>query len=161
MSIQTLQAVLDWIWSGRSFHRMRDHVLHDGPVLAGFFWRVKGCLGDGVKMVDLLAEYFLKQESKPDDFWSDYNFLAEIVFLRIRNSFLAHNDFLDQHFTCKEYGNCKNFPVQDTPFIHKWSQYETLDCSCKTGCISKDRLCPLNSNDSLPVCDENQVHVLQ
>ena len=35
MSIWTLQAVLDWIWSGRSFHRMRDHVLHDGPVLAG------------------------------------------------------------------------------------------------------------------------------
>ena len=48
MSIPTLQAVLDWIWSGRSFHRMRDHVLHDGPVLEGLFEGVKGCLGDGV-----------------------------------------------------------------------------------------------------------------
>ena len=26
MSIWTLQAVLDWIRSGHSFHRMRDHV---------------------------------------------------------------------------------------------------------------------------------------
>ena len=125
------------------------------------FWRVKSCLGDGVKMEDLLAEYFLKQEIKPDDFWSDQNFLAEIVFPRIRNSFLAHNDFLDQHFTCKEHGNCKNFPVQDAAFIQKWSQYETLGFSCKTGCISKDRVCTYNNNDSLPVYDENQVHVLQ
>ena len=155
MSLRTMQAVLDWIWSGRSFHIMRDHVLHDGPILAGLFGGVKGCLGDGVKMEDLLAEYFSKLESKPDDFWSDQNFLAQAVFPRIRKSFLVHDDYLNQHSTCKNYGNCKRFPVQDVPFISKWSQYETLDCSCKTCCISKDGVCPLNHNNSLPVCNEN------
>ena len=155
MSIRTLQAVLDWIWSGRSFHIMRDHPLHDGPILAGLFGGVKGCLGDGVKMEDLLAEYFSKLESKPDDFNSDQNFLAQAVFPRIRKSFLVHDDYLNQHQTCKNYGNCKRFPVPDAPFIPKWSQYETLDCSCKTCCIYKDGVCPLNNNNSLPVCKKN------
>ena len=155
MSIRTLQAVLDWIWSGRSFHIMRDHVQHDAPILAGLFGGVKGCLGDGVKMEDLLAEYFSKLESKPEDFSSDQNFLAEVVFPRIRNSFLAHDDYLEQHSTCNNYGNCKRFPVQDAPFVIKWPPSLTLDCSCKTCCISKDGVCPLNNNNSLPVCDEN------
>ena len=155
MSIRTLQAVLDWIWSGRSFHIMRGHMHHDVPSLAGLFGGVKDCLGDGVKMEDLLAEYFSKLESKPDDFTSDQNFLAEVVFPRNRNSFLVHDDYLEQHKTCKKYGNCKRFPVQDAPFIIKWPHYLTLDCSCKTCCISKDGVCPLNNNNSLPVCDEN------
>ena len=161
MSIRTLQAVLDWIWSGRSFHIMRDHVLHDGPILAGLFGGVKGCLGDGIKMEDLLAKYFSKLESKPDDFWSDQNFLAEVVFPRIRNSFLVHDDYLDQHHTCKNYGNCIRFPGPVQHEIHKWSQYETLDCSCKTCCVSKDGVCPLINNNSLPFCGENQKHILQ
>ena len=161
MSIRTLQAVLDWIWSARSFHIMRDHVLHDELILAGHFGGVKGCLGDGVKMEDLLAEYFSKLGNKPDDFWSVQKFLAEIVFPRIRNSFIVHDDYLDQHSTCKAYGNCKRFPVQDAPFIPKWSEYESLDCSCKTCCISKDGVCPLNNKNSLPVCNENHKHILQ
>ena len=151
MSIRTLQAVLDWIWTGRSFHIMRDHVLHDGLILAGLFGGVKGCLGDGVKMEDLLAEYL----SKPDDFGSDQEFLATVVFPRIRNSFVVHDDYLDQHSTCWWYGNCKRFPVQDAPFIIKWPEYETLDCSCNICCNFKDAVCSLNNNKSLPVCNEN------
>ena len=155
LSIRTLQAVLDWIWSGRSFHIMRDHPLHDGLILAGLFGGVKGCLGDGVKMEDLVVEYFSKPNKLPNDFWSDQRFLAEVVFPRIKSSFLVHDDFLDQHSTCKNYGNCKKFPVKDTPFVAKWSHHETMDCSCKPRCICKDGVCPikaLSNGDSSPVC---------
>ena len=155
LSIRTLQAVLDWIWSGRSFHIMRDHRLHNGLILAGLFGGIKGCLGDGVKMEDLVVEYFSKPNKLPDDFWSDQRFLAEAVFPRIRSSFLVHDDYLGQHSTCKNYGNCKRFPVKDVPFVPQWSQHETLDCSCKPRCICRDGVCPikvLSNGDSSPVC---------
>lgn len=155
LSIRTLQAVLDWIWSGRSFHIMRDHPLHDGLILAGLFGGVKGCLGDGVKMEDLMAEYYSGLSARPDDFWSDQEFLATMVFPRIKSSFLVHDDYLDQHHTCMNYGNCKRFPVKDVPFLGKWSDHETLDCSCKHRCICKDGICPmkaLSNGDSSPVC---------
>ena len=135
LSIRTMQAVFDWIWSGTSFHIMRDHPLHDGAILAGLFGGVKGCLGGGVKMEDLLVEYYSKPSKKEDDLWMDQRFLAEVVFPRIRGSFLAHDDYLNEHSTCKNYGNCKRFPVRDVPFVPKWSDKEMLDCSRKPHCI--------------------------
>ena len=92
LSIRTMQAVFDWIWSGTSFHIMRDHPLHDGEILAGLFDGVKGCLGGGVKMEDLLVEYYSKPSKKEDDFCMDQRFLAEVVLPRIRGSFLVHDD---------------------------------------------------------------------
>ena len=78
---------------------MRDHPLHDGEILAGLFGGVKGCLGGGVKMEELLVEYYSNPSKKQDDFWSDQRFLAEVVFSRIRGSFLVHDDYLNQHST--------------------------------------------------------------
>ena len=70
------------------------------------------------------------------------------------HSFIAHDDFLDRHNTCKIYGNCRKFPVKDMPFVMKWRAHETLDCSCKTRCICKDGKCPYNKiiNGDPPVC---------
>ena len=58
LSIRHLQAVLDWIWSGYSFHIVRDHPKQDMPILGGLWGGVKGCFGDGVKIKDLLEDYF-------------------------------------------------------------------------------------------------------
>ena len=155
LSIRTLQAVLDWIWSGRSFHIMRDHPRHDREILAGLFGGVRGCLGQGVKMETLLLEYFENAANAPDDYSSDQRFLAQIVFPRIRKSFIVHDDHLDQRITCKNYGNCRKFPVADMPFIARWSEKETLDCSCKPRCICNHGECPmkvLSNGESPPVC---------
>ena len=81
---------------------MRDHPLRDGEILAGLFGGVKGCLGGGVKMEDLLVEYYSNPSKQQDDFWSDQRFLAEVVFPRIRGSFLVHDDYLNEHSTCKK-----------------------------------------------------------
>ena len=155
LSLRTMQAVLDWIWSDRSFHIMRDHLLHDGEILAGLFGGVKGCLGDGVKMENLMLDYFTNSSHERDDFWSDQRFLKQVVFPKIRKSFIAHDDYLNQHNTCKIYGSCKKFPVKDMPFVSKWSSKETLDCSCKSRCICNDGICPtktLSIDQSPPVC---------
>ena len=153
LSIRTMQATNEWIWSRRSFHIMRDHILHDGEILAGMFGGVKGCLGD-VKMEDLIKDFFSNPDNDPNDFWSDQKFLAKVVFPRIRHSFIAHDDFLDRHNACKNYGNCRKFPVKDMPFVAKWRAQETLDCSCKTRCICKNGKCPYDKivNGDPPVC---------
>jgi hypothetical protein len=155
LSIRSLQAVLDWIWSGRSFHIMRDHRDHNVKILAGLFGGVKGCLGQGVTMEKLLLDYFENSSENPNVFWTDQSFLAESVFPRIRKSFIVHDDYLDGHNYCKVYGNCKKFPVKDMEFIPRWPAKETLDCSCKPRCICNDGKCPtkaLTSGESPPVC---------
>ena len=153
LSIHTMQATNEWILSRRSFHIMRDHILHDGEVLAGMFGGVKGCLGTA-SMEGLIKDYFSNPDNDQNDFWSDQTILAKVVFPRISHSFIAHDDFLDQHNTCKIYGNCRKFPVKDMPFVMKWRAHETLDCSCKTRCICKDGKCPYNKiiNGDPPVC---------
>ena len=153
LSIRTMQATHEWILSRRLFHIMRDHILHDVEILAGMFGGVKGCLGNA-NMEDLIKDYFSSPDNDPNDFWSDQKFLAKVVFPRIRHSFIAHDDFLDRHNTCKIYGNCRKFPVKDMPSVSKWRAQETLDCSCKTRCICKDGKCPYDkiTNSNAPVC---------
>ena len=153
LSIRTMQATNEWIWSRRLFHIMRDHVEHDREVLAGMFGGVKGCLGN-TSMEDLIKDFFSNPDNDPNDFVSDQKFLNKAVFPRIRHSFIAHDDFLDRHPPCKNHGNCRKFPVEDMPFVVKWRAQETLDCSCKTRCICKDDKCPYDQiiNGDPPVC---------
>ena len=82
-------------------------------------------------MEDLLVEYYSEPSKKEDDFCMDQRFLAEVVFPRIRGSFIVHDDYPNQHSTCRNYGNCKSFPVEDVILLPKRSDKETLDCSCK------------------------------
>ena len=70
-----------WIVSRHLFHIMRDHIDHDGKVLAGMFGGVKGCLGDA-RMEDLIKDYVFNPDNDPNDFWSDQKFLTEVIFLR-------------------------------------------------------------------------------
>ena len=153
LSIRTMQATNEWIWSRRSFHIMRDHILHDGEILAGLFGGVKGCLGDA-RMEDLIKQYNSNPQNDPNDFGADQKFLARIVFPRIRYSFMVHDDYLDRHSTCKNYGHCRKFPVKDMPFFIRWGANETLDCSCKARCICEEGKCPLNKlvNGGPPTC---------
>ena len=102
------------------------------------FGGVKGCLGNA-RMEDLIKDYPSNPDNDSNDFRSDQTFLAKMVFPRIRHSFIANDDFLDQQNTCKNHGNCRKLPVKDIPFVLKWCAQETLDCSCKTRPCDKMR----------------------
>lgn len=159
LSIRHLQAVLDWIWSGYSFHIMRDHPEHDVPILGGLWGGVKGCFGDGVKIEDILEDYFnshkaLKQQG---NYGIDQTFLIQAVFPRIRGlgSYIAHDDFGNQHGVCRKYGDCKKFPAKDMPYKHKYVAKETLNCTCKPMCVCNNATCPIKSlanGNSSPLC---------
>ena len=156
-TIREMQAVHEWINSGKSFHIMRDHELHDGEILAGLFGGTSRSL-NGKKMLELIQEYLTKHENKDSiEFWSDQTFLKLHVFPLIKNDFIAHDDF-SNHGSCKLYGNCVRFPVDDLPFVSHWREYETVDCSCRPRCIcGENKKCPTEKVARLyhPICEDN------
>lgn len=77
-------AVQDWIESGKPFHIMRDHPHHHLPIMGGMWGAVKGCIPDMVALVERYGRHTSKG--------LDQMFLQEIIWPRIRNNHIAHDD---------------------------------------------------------------------
>ena len=158
-TIREMQAVHDWINSGKSFHIMRDAPGHDGEILAGLFGGTRNSL-KGKKMSNLIQEFLLESKDKrlvKEEFWSDQKFLAKKVFSIIKDDFIAHDDY-SYHGNCKVHGNCIDFPVKDLPFVTHWTGFETVICSCVPRCVcGKDQTCPTKTvaHKYNPICLDN------
>lgn len=87
LSLREKCAVDEWLKSGKAFHIIRDHPYHDFKILGGMWGARKGVLGD----MKLLIENF-----KKEDYWQvDQDFLAEIIFPRIKDNSFIHDEFGD------------------------------------------------------------------
>ena len=94
LSFREKKAVNDWLASGKSFHIMRDHPHHDTKILGGMWGTRTHILRD---MVGLIADYSKK------NYWQiDQEFLTKIVFPRIENDCIIHDEFF----------NGKKFPTR-------------------------------------------------
>jgi hypothetical protein len=79
------KAVEQWVNSGRTAHIIRDHPFHSAPILAGL-WGIR----------PLTAEWFeeeVRNYSFNDNYGSDQDFLATIVYPKIVSSCLVHASF--------------------------------------------------------------------
>ncbi len=85
-------AVDEWLASDKLFHIMRDHPYHYFPIMTGM-WGVKGDLLKSIK--DWIHEYLEQQDVniiQPRQH-IDREFLTEIVYPKVINKSLVHDDF--------------------------------------------------------------------
>lgn len=80
--------VADWIASGYPFHVVRDHVLHNDPILAGLWGGRADC---DIDVLDLLRRYF--NLSPTNKYGHDQRMLAMMVWPLIRSHCLVHDKY--------------------------------------------------------------------
>ncbi len=87
LSLREKIAVDDWLSSVKSFHIMRDHPHHDAKILGGMWGTKTDILRD---MFGLITDYGKK------NYWQiDQEFLAEVIFPRIKNDCKIHDEIFD------------------------------------------------------------------
>jgi len=85
LSLREAAAVEEWMGSRFQFHIMRDHPAHCASILGGM-WGVKApLLRDMSSLIGAFAG---------GDFWQvDQDFLREVIFSRVRQTALIHDEF--------------------------------------------------------------------
>lgn len=78
-------AIDEWLTSSKKFHIMRDHPHHGTQILGGMWGARGGLLNDIKGWID---------EYKKGDYWQvDQNFLKEIVYPKVVNDSMVHDEF--------------------------------------------------------------------
>jgi len=87
LNLREKEAVDEWLSSDKAFHIMRDHPYHGTEILAGMW----GCKYPILKdMKDFIKDY------TKGDFWQvDQNFLREVVYGKVRENALVHDEFFE------------------------------------------------------------------
>lgn len=85
LNLREKEAVDAWLESDKSFHIMRDHPYHTTEILGGMW---------GVKHPKLKNLNLLMAAYQGGEFWQvDQNFLKEIVYDKVREDSLVHDEF--------------------------------------------------------------------
>ena len=78
-------AVKEWLKSSNKFHIIRDHPYHSFKIMGGMWGAKEGILQD---MRALIEDYDKKS------FWQvDQNFLAEIIYPKVKHNAFIHDEF--------------------------------------------------------------------
>lgn len=85
LSVRESNAVSEWIKSGKSFHIMRDHPLHDVLMMGGLWGAKAGKLGDIDK---LIKEWHGEKADSADQL-----FLKDMIYPRARSDSFIHASF--------------------------------------------------------------------
>tara|TARA_R110000823_G_scaffold224841_7_gene352760 strand:- start:36 stop:683 length:648 start_codon:yes stop_codon:yes gene_type:complete len=87
-------AVDEWLESDKDFHIMRDHPHHNTQILGGM-WGVR----DGL-LLDMVEDVYNYSKG---DFWQvDQNFLREIIYPKVKDNSLVHDEYFEK----------KSFPAE-------------------------------------------------
>lgn len=98
LSTREKSAVDEWLNSDKSFHIMRDHPWHFSyPILAGMF----GCKAGTIDNISRDIDSF----EKANWYHSDQSFLKHIIYPRIKNNVMVHDEFFEKYpFPTKRNG---------------------------------------------------------
>ena len=86
LGIREVEAVNEWLESGKSFHIMRDHQYHAWPILGGM-WGVKKGKIKNIK--SLIQEHKHKYQI-------DQEFLRDIIYPLIKDDCVVHDEFFEK-----------------------------------------------------------------
>ena len=78
-------AVEEWLGSNKTLHIMRDHPMHEAPILGGL-WGIKGATPN-------LQSNMLKDDETTVQYGADQRFLARHLYKSFRDSMLVHDEF--------------------------------------------------------------------
>jgi len=102
VSDKEYQAVLNWEKSEKIFHCMRDHKLHNFPIMAGM-WGAKSSMNQSVK-----KDYQAIFHNREDRFESDQLCLIDF-YKKYKNLFLEHDSF--NRYQGLPYPSCEDFLI--------------------------------------------------
>lgn len=88
ISQREVDAVNDWISSGRKFHIMRDHPYHRVPILAGMW----GCRG-GLLNINELITGWDSYDKKGMYHADDQDFLGQVIYPIAKSDAIEHSEF--------------------------------------------------------------------
>jgi hypothetical protein len=81
----------EFVNSDKLFHIIRDHPNHKHLIMAGMWGVKKGCLSESISEL-----FILWKQHRYIDFWSDTQFLVDILYPRIKDVAFIHDDL--SHF---------------------------------------------------------------
>lgn len=88
LSLREKYAVDEWLNSNKNFHIMRDHPAHGTQILGGMWGARKPILSN---MKELINSY------KKESYWQiDQNFLRDIIYPKVKNNSLVHDEFFEK-----------------------------------------------------------------
>ena len=134
LNIREKNAVDEWLKSDKSFHIMRDHPWHRIEILAGMWGAKVGTLSN---IKELMDNY-----NKPLDKQSDQTFLRSVVYPKIKDSLMVH----DEVTIYRQLDDCLNFP---TPRIDYEFVGDVFDCEDNRTPLYKKVLCEFIENNKL------------
>ena len=102
LSLREKTAVDEWLASNKAFHLMRDHIYHHHEIMAGMWGAKNGILND---ISELILNYKAKNYKQ-----SDQDFLKNIIYPRIKNNSLIHDELTNIRFEQNEI--FKVFPTK-------------------------------------------------
>lgn len=92
LSIREVDAVQEWIESGKPFHIMRDHPCHNIPILAGMWGAIPGCIPrfqeNMQNFIQTVGPYFGNPRGPYHGI--DQDFLSKHVWPHIKDNHIAH-----------------------------------------------------------------------
>lgn len=88
LNLREKAAVEQWLNSDKTFHIMRDHPYHGFPILGGM-WGYKH--SDKYDFKKLLASF-----EQANEYGTDYNFFAKVLYPIIGDDKLVHDEFFDK-----------------------------------------------------------------
>jgi len=97
LSMREKTAVDEWLASDKGFHIMKDHPWHyTYPILAGMF----GCKRGTIKNISNDVDMF----EKINWYHSDQEFLKQIIYPRIKDNVIIHDDWCHNPFPLQREG---------------------------------------------------------
>ena len=116
-----VDAVNEWLESDYDFHIMRDHPWHGHHIMGGMWGSRNGILRG---LSDWIEEY-----TKGDYWMVDQNFLRDIVYPKVKNISMVHDEFFER----------KPFPTKRTPreFVGQPFNSDDTECDTKHGDLVK------------------------
>lgn len=100
LGLREKAAVDEWLASDKDFHIMRDHPYHQTEILGGM-WGTRNGLLKGI--TNAICEY--DKGEFDDKYQVDQNFLREIVYPKIKDKAIVHDEFFEK----------KPFPMNAPP----------------------------------------------
>lgn len=84
-------AVEEWLASDKNFHIMRDHPFHATEILGGM-WGARNGLLKGI--TEVIKDY--NKRDFDNRYQVDQNFLREIVYPKVKDKAIVHDEFFDK-----------------------------------------------------------------
>lgn len=144
ISQREVEAVHEWLTTGRSLHVMRDHPFHGAPII-GCCWgvrqdikRKRNAIENKTNNVGVLRKKMFDLLLNKNKYMDDQNTINEVLWPEYKDNVVRH-----ESYKCKEFEHSQPWPTQrvdEESFVGRpWYRFQIkLPEKCPVDCRPKD-----------------------